>query len=403
MRLIFALPWLALGLAAHAGGAAAPFRSPGELRAALDSVAKAVEPTDSLWSRVLAHREMPLVFGDQVVFLWRGQAESVEWRGDFSSWQPSPETRGRRLGTTDIWTYERSFPRDARLDYKLVLDGETWLVDPLNPHQQLGGYGPNSEVRMPDWRPPENVVCRDGTPRGTLSGDLSLASARLGYAVTYRVYVPSGLDLAAARDLPVLYVTDGSDYWTDGMGALVVTLDNLLSDRRIEPVLVVFIDPWDRKQGVNRREREYVPAPDRGCSFCDFLVEELVPAIDARYPTRRARQGRAIVGASLGGLHATLMVTRYGNHFAMAGVQSPAFGHGPWVLAEAGAAKPLPTKIFIDAGTFEDGIRDGARQLRDTLQRRGIDLRHVELHQGHSWGQWRELLDDLLLFFYGKP
>lgn len=391
---------LLLFLTFTAGANAQTFTSITEIRREMNAVEKGAD-AGAFWNRVLAHKTMPLVFGNDVVFLWRGEASLVEWRGDFSSWESSPETLGHRLGTSDVWSYQRSFPLDARLDYKIVTDGKVWDLDTLNPHTQLGGYGPNSELRMPGWRVPENTIRREGSAHGTLSSDIPFDSAKLGYVVNYRVYTPAAFDAKTAKDLPVVYVTDGSDYWNDGMGSLVVTLDNLLADRKIAPLLVVFIDPWDRREGVNRRQKELIPAEDHSCAFCEFLAKELVPAIDESYPTKRSREGRAIVGTSLGGLHATYMSTHYGSLFGYAGIQSPAFHPAPWAGEEVGSGGDVPLKAFINAGTFEPNLAPEARKLRDRYRRAGTNVKYVEVNEGHSWGQWRALLDDMLVFFYG--
>jgi enterochelin esterase-like enzyme len=71
-------------------------------------------------------------------------------------------------------------------------------------------------------------------------------------------------------------------------------------------------------------------------------------------------------------------------------------------LAATLALAAHPAGAAIDGGTFERDFLDSARRLRDALLRNGVEVRHVEVHQGHSWGHWRELLDDLLVFFYGR-
>lgn len=60
------------------------------------------------------------------------------------------------------------------------------------------------------------------------------------------------------------------------MGALPAVLDNLIVGGVIRPVMAVFIDMHDPLTGGNRRETLLV-ANDR---FQQFLVDELVPAID---------------------------------------------------------------------------------------------------------------------------
>jgi enterochelin esterase-like enzyme len=42
------------------------------------------------------------------------------------------------------------------------------------------------------------------------------------------------------------------------------------------------------------------------------------------------------------------------------------------------------------------------RNLRDILKNKGVQVQYFEVPEGHSWGHWRALLDDLLIFFYGK-
>lgn len=381
-----------------------PFRSLAELDAAMSAAERSgdVEP---LWSRVRSAGRMPLVFGDTVVFFHRSAADRVEWRGDFTDWQPSPDTRGRRVGTSDVWTFRTSFPRGARLDYKIVEAGERWLVDPLNPHRQLGGYGPNSEIRMPGWHPPRHVIRSPDVPPGKFAVAEPMASKKLGYAVNVRIYEPAG-PLRSGTRLPVLYVTDGSDYWNDDMGSLVTTLDNLIAARRIPPLLAVFVDPWDPERRTNRREKEFIPAQDRlekpivECPFCEFLVDELVPAVEARFPVDPERRG--ILGTSLGGFNAAFMGLRYPDRFSLLGIQSPWFGNEPWLASAFTAASKLPRRVVIDIGLYEAGSLDGARTLRDALAARGVRTRHIELPDGHSWGHWRATAADILEFLYAE-
>jgi len=344
---------------------------------------------------------MPLVFGNTAVFLFRGEAEKVEWRGDFSDWGESWLGHGERLGDTDIWRKTVQLLPGSRLDYKIVLDGKTWLLDPLNPHRQIGGYGANSEARMPDWVPSEWVTRRPDTRRGTFTGDISIASERLGYTVNYRVYTPPGLD-ASATDLPTLYVTDGSDYWRDEMGSMVVILDNLYTAGRISPAVVVFIDPWDREANLNRRDKELIPAAGGECPFCDFVVKELIPTIDRKYPTNRSASGRAVLGTSLGGLHSTFMGLAHGDLFGAVLIQSPSFWPARWVIDQLATTDSYPAKVFLDIGLYERWYLKDAKKVAKRLRELGVELKYLELPDGHSWGHWRAVLDDALIFLYGK-
>jgi len=45
-------------------------------------------------------------------------------------------------------------------------------------------------------------------------------------------------------------------------------------------------------------------------------------------------------------------------------------------------------------------VRAGSPRLRDILKERGYPLLYIETHEGHSYGNVRGLLDDMLIFFY---
>ncbi|MEM1220686.1 MAG: hypothetical protein AAGH79_17320 [Bacteroidota bacterium] len=90
---------------------------------------------------------VPVIEGSQtVIFLYQGNASSVELAGDFNFWNPSWTMS--KIGETDLWYYQTTFETNARMDYKIVRNGNEWLLDPLNPFTIPGGFGANSELRM---------------------------------------------------------------------------------------------------------------------------------------------------------------------------------------------------------------------------------------------------------------
>jgi len=395
---------LAAAPATPAPAEVSSFASLAELDAAMAAIERgaAVEP---FWTRVQAAQAMPLLFGETAIFLHRSRAAKVEWRGDFTTWQSRPEATGRRLGQSDVWTFRRTFPRSARLDYKIVEASETWLTDPLNPHRQLGGFGPNSEVRMPGWSPPGHTIRKPGVPAGAFGPVELVESKKLGYGVNVRVYAPAQSPGAPSR-LPILYVTDGSDYWHDEMGGLVVTLDNLIAERRIPPLVAVFLDAWDPKHEANRREQEFLPnredpsKPIVACPFCEFLEEELAPRVEARFTVDPARRG--IIGTSFGGFFAAYMALRSPERFPLAAIQSPAIVRQPWLLPAIANASKAPRRVAVDVGLFEEWAHPGARGLRDAFRSRGAEVRYDELPDGHSWGHWRGSVAPMLEFLYAE-
>lgn len=371
-----------------------PYATFEEFKVALDS-AVASGDIDPFWDTIVASGHMPLIWGDTCVFLYRGNASKVEWRGDFSGWDSTDETLGEKQGDTDLWMLVRHFPLNARLDYKIVLYDTEWILDPLNPYQQVGGFGPNSELRMPEYIYPADTIVRDEIEKGTLRDNIVVTSRNLGYKITYRVYTPA--NYANLDHLPVIYVTDGQEYSDDQMGSMVIVLDNLIADSKIQPVIAVFIDPRDPTDAfTNRREEQYITNDKFGA----FLTEELVPVIDFAFKTDARPESRAILGTSLGGLNSAYMGLTHPDTFGLLAIQSPALWVDTTVIDAYEQSDRLPLNIFMSQGSVWDDIANTHR-LRDIFETKGYPMFYIETPEGHSWGNWRALLDDMLIYFFG--
>lgn len=358
--------------------------------AGLVDAAERESALNELWATLQANQSIPYVAVDSVAFLFRGPAETVTFTGDFNGWNPEPP-RAVRLGNSDVWLQEEVFPPDSRLDYKVVLDGNRWQLDPANPLIQRSGFGDNSELRMPAYVPSPYVVRKEGVPRGELTAG-SLRSEILGYPVNYQVYTPAGY--ADLSDLPVLYVTDGHEYADDAMGSLVIALDNLIAGRLIRPVMAVFIDP--RVYGENRRAEQYI----LNRRFVRFVAEELVPVIDAEYATSPLRGDRGILGTSLGGLNSAWFALHAADLFERVAIQSPAFQVADGGIVDLFRESPrLDVDLFLSYGTFHD-FGETTAEFLAVLDAKGYDYTRIVVNEGHSWGNWRALLDDLLIEFW---
>ena len=356
---------------------------------------KRLRRLDGFWEHLRAAGAVPYVQGNRYAFLYRGPEDQVAWSGDFSGWKPRP---GRRLAGTDLWILEGELPADARVDYKLVLNGQRWILDPANRLQVWGTFGPNSELRMPEYVDSPHAVRRDNVPRGQVSPDTALASEHLGYRVNYRVYTPAGYAADSLQDLPVVYVTDGHEYLAESLGRMAVVLDNLIADGLLRPVIAVFIDARDPDHPRrNRRMQEYAVNP----KYADFVADELVPAVDRDYRTRATAGGRIILGTSLGGLNAAYLGAVKGETFGKVAAQSPAFKFRPEIYDRYETGPLHITHMVITNGTIHDAL--GAKQMADIVAARGLNFRFIETHQGHSWINWRAVLDEVLIELVGPP
>ncbi|HEY1023603.1 MAG TPA: alpha/beta hydrolase-fold protein [Sphingobacteriaceae bacterium] len=352
---------------------------------------------DTYWDALKSHHQIPLTVGDSVAFLYRGSAKSVAWVGDFG-WG-SPGLKGTQLPGTDLWFHKTSFPGDARIDYKIVLDDKEMILDPANAYKQFSGAGGgvyNSELRMPDFKTEFWTIPQSNIKKGKLSENMLISSRALGYDLNYKVYTPAAYDNLEA--LPVVYVTDGHEYADDRMGALVTVTDNLIAAGKIGPVMLVFIDPRDPENlSVNKRADELLTNK----SYLSFYKQELLPVVERSYKALRAAEGRGILGTSYGGVNSTYFAISANDVFGMVAINSPAYWSRPNLIEQLVTLPKLPVKVFLTTGASFDGA-EFTRIVRAAFEAKGNELKYIEVNQGHSWGQWRTLMDDMLLYFFGR-
>ena len=164
----------------------------------------------------------------------------------------------------------------------------------------------------------------------------------------------------------------------------------------MQPVIAVFVDPRAVDTGENRRGPELLTNP----RFQSFLTQELIPWIDARYPTRPLAEARAIAGMSLGGLHATYTAMRQPEWFGLVGVLSPYLSRQAGRAGRSGEVEAAARQAIRQPGRRTTTTCENTRHLRTCWRKKGYDFEYVESNDGHSWGNWRNVLDDMLIYFF---
>jgi enterochelin esterase family protein len=304
--------------------------------------------------------------------------DTVAFMSDSTGWHALPMLRDG-----DEWSITREYPHDARDEYLFVVDGESCL-DPSNPHRGPGAFGPRSACHMPGHRWPRPIELPvDGTmERRWLAGRM------------VDVYVPADVQGAA-----VLIIQDGYEYeWFTGMPGL---LDSMIREGTLMPTLAVFVAPRDRT-------KEYVGND----AYVDWMADRLLPNLYQRYNVHRGAAYHGLFGASAGGLVATYGVVRRSDAFHLIGAQSPAYRaiQGVDFLARLEAIHDVDWRsIRLDAsgGTFEMrlygedflvAIRNGVAEMRG----HGCTVQYNEVHEGHTWTNWRARLPDSLTWLLGS-
>ncbi len=234
---------------------------------------------------------------------------------------------------------------------------------------------------------------RPTATENTLSENLRIESEILGYALQYRVYTPPGYE--DLSNLPVIYVTDGQ--WYIDSGEMPALMDQLIAEGKIQPAIAVFIDNRNPDNlNENRRNRQFF------CNqrYADFYAKELTPHIDATYKTSGQRSSRVILGLSFGGLNSACFGLQAYNTFEGIAMQSPAMHPVPNLFNQYKNVGKLPINIFLSSGTYRDN-EARTRAFRDVLTDIGYNFHYVEVPFDHSWENWKPLLDDVLIYYFG--
>jgi enterochelin esterase-like enzyme len=155
--------------------------------------------------------------------------------------------------------------------------------------------------------------------RARLNGlvfDSSLDSPILGHEMPYRVYLPAEYFVSPNRRFPVLYMLHGAGgnftEWADSF--LPEQADEMMAQGRLQPMIVVMADG---------NGRTYFANWDGGPRYSDYVAQDVVGAIDARFHTIPSQHARAIGGLSMGGLAALQIAMRHPTTFGVVGAHSP--------------------------------------------------------------------------------
>lgn len=348
-----------------------------------------------------AHR-FPIVEGRQVTFVWIGRANSVLLR-HWIFGLPTAQAFERLIGT-DLWFLVMELPEKSRVEYKFEIDrgGMKQLVaDPLNADLAHDPYGANSVVhgaghRSPDWTQPDTEA-RVGTVE-----ELAMQSDVFGDRRPFSLYLPARF--RPTRRYPLLVVHDGPDYLR--FAGLKTVLDNLIHRLEIQSMIVACIPSANRMI-------EYADDP----RHAEFLVRELVPLLESRYPLIPEPSARGLMGASFGGVASLSTAWRHPGFFDRLLLQSGSFaftdiGHhdrGPHfdrVVEFVNAFRERPGRpaeqIYMSCGTYESLIYYN-RSLVPLLQSTGMSVRFTEVRDGHNWENWRDRLREGLSWLFPGP
>ena len=253
------------------------------------------------------------------------------------------------------------------------------------------------------------------------------------------VWLPA--DYSPAKRYKVLYMHDGqmlfdaSTTWNRKAWRVDVVAARLLAAGSVRPFIVV--GPWNNGRW---RHAEFFPQgflphlqPEplrqafvdqallgrpQSDAYLRFLVDELKPAIDARYATDPGREACFVMGSSMGGLISVYALCEHPQVFGAAAALSThwigSFERNTAIpdAALAYLRRRLPdpgrVRLYLDRGTADlDALYDVAQARVDALladkgYRPPDFVSRVFDGQGHDEDAWQRRLDQPLAFLLGR-
>jgi enterochelin esterase-like enzyme len=320
-----------------------------------------------------------------VHFIFRGDAEFITIPSDANDWSVS-DFFMKRIEGTNFWYFSHRFEPDARIDYKFFINGMYWILDPMNPCRIEGGYGENSELRMPKYISPPEIEYYDNIPHGTIC-EIDFKSEIFKNSRIISIYLPHNYD-RSREFYPVAVFHDGREFLS--LGRAKNMLDSLIARKRIAPIIGIFVPPVERNA-------EYAGADMN--PFYSLIVEELLPYIDKNYRTKREPPDRASIGVSSGGNASLWLGLHYPETFGnIAALSSNIVSV---VMSGYENSPRLNLKFYLDIGTYDiEQLVPLVHNFTTLICAKGYTYMYKRYNEGHSWGNWRAHTGRALEYFF---
>jgi enterochelin esterase-like enzyme len=317
-------------------------------------------------------------------YIYQGNGNNASIAGDMNNWSANASPMTRITGT-NFWYLSQVYESDARLDYKIVVNNGTWMLDPKNPNIMPSGLGTNSEMSMPAYVPAPEIEFYPEIPHGQLI-DIDFKSKILGNTRKISIYLPAAYNGTDSFQLAIFH--DGQEYIS--LAKANNTLDYLIANKKMDPIAAVFIPPVDRFN-------EYVGAKTN--QFANFIATELLPYIYSNYNIKKGPENTASIGISNGGDISEFLGFKLNDMIGYVGSFSAA---GGWHTSEYMNSPKLNLKFYLDCGTYDAPgfLSNNEFFLNQVLVAKEYEHLYYNFHEGHSWGNWRAHLHFALEYFF---
>jgi enterochelin esterase family protein len=289
----------------------------------------------------------------------------------------------RRISGSNLWFHTGQLRVGTSHRFYYLIDGKKF-----GGSFDMPAYGPLSYTRP-------------GVPQGRISDKLVHTSKLYdGMESNYWVYVPAQYDPAVPAALMVWQ--DGERYITrnaEEMCRLCPSLyrlqevtDNLIHDKKIPVMIHVFVSPGTLN-GKPLRSILYDTVSDK---YGQFLREELLPEVYAKYNVRKDAYSRAIQGQSSGGIAAFTVAYNHPEYFSRVYTVVGSFVALQWKPGELDGGNIYPFKvrrephrnlrIWMNDGSEDQEANSGSWPLQNIQLANSLKMKGYDFHFSFGGG-----------------
>ncbi len=260
--------------------------------------------------------------------------------------------------------------------------------------------GPDDKALFDD--PPAGFRTeRDSIAHGQLEM-VEYDSKTVGTRRKMQVYTPPAYN--ANKQYPVLYLLHGiggDEHEWQNLATPNIILDNLIADGKVEPMIVVM--PNGRAQKNDRPEGNIYAAAPAFANFEFDLLNDVIPAIEAKYSVICDREHRALAGLSMGGGQSLNFGLAHLDTFAWVGgfSSAPNTKTPEELIPDTALAKQQLKLLYLSCGN-KDGLIRISQDVHAYLKQQDVPhIWHVDAH-GHDGDTWsKNLYNFAQLIFRG--
>jgi enterochelin esterase-like enzyme len=306
---------------------------------------------------------------------------------------------------TGLWSLTLGPVKPNSYGYSYIIDG-VMVTDPSNVIVKRDGATLLSVLFIPGTE--SDYIDVKEVPHGSLNR-VWYNSPTLSMQRRMLVYTPAGYENSKEK-YPVLYLLHGGSIDEEGwttMGKAHLILDNLIAQGKAKPMIIVMPNGYANQtaapgEGPVVKSRPGAGMPSSNQTFETSLVKDIIPFIESAYRVIPNKEGRAITGLSMGGMHSFNITINNPDLFAYigvfsAGVRTPS----PELEKQLETLKASKPKLYwVGCGVTDPLAYTGTKTLVELLKKHNFNYVYRESEGAHTWFTWRVYLAEFapLLF-----